>query len=114
MLRRLLGRLRTETSPTPPEQACADADPAVRLAAVRRLSDLGRLLQLRRDDTDDRVREAAAERLRMLFIGGDGSLTMAQRLAGLQACTDATLLAHVARRAREAELRLVAVRGVSG
>lgn len=114
MLRKLLGQPRNASPACSPEKACSDADPAVRVTGIRQLSDPDCLVRLQRDDPDHRVRASAADRFRLLMTAGDESLSPKQRLDALHSSDDNTLLAHVARRARETDLRLAAVRRVAG
>lgn len=114
MFRRLFPQRDSRPLPQASRVDADHPDPAVRATATQQLSDPERLMRLAGEDGDVRVRQTAAARLRRLLVGGDGSLDLDQRLAGVRATPDVTLLAHVARRAREPELRLAAVRRVSG
>lgn len=105
-----------ELSPDQPQQcqllwdlACADPDPSVRGAAVKRLPDLASLRSRMREDSDAQVREAAALRYRQLLVGGGDADPLERRLAELAECQDPALLAHLARSAREEALRLAAM-----
>lgn len=83
-------------------------DPAVRSAAAKRLNNLVVLRATYESDRDRGVRETARARYRHLLAGGD-ALDLAHRRAALHACHDAQIVAHVARSAREPELRALAI-----
>jgi hypothetical protein len=85
-----------------------DPDRGVRCAAVRRLQDLVMLRQICEAEGDEAVRDAARVRYRQLLAGGD-TLDLDYRHAALRACSDAQIIAHVARSAREPSLRAAAV-----
>lgn len=89
-----------------------DAEASVRRAAAKRLNDLVLLRATFESDRDHSVRESARARYRQLLAGGDG-LDMAYRHAALQACQDQQIIAHVARSAREPELRALAIERIS-
>ena len=90
-----------------------DSDPTVRRAAVKRISRLSLLRELMAEDPELNVREVAANRYRHLLAGGDQDLRLEQRLAELGALDDESVLAHVARRGREPDVRLAAVERLS-
>ncbi|MEX0372174.1 hypothetical protein [Spiribacter roseus] len=85
-----------------------DPDRGVRCAAIRRLQDLIILRQVCESESDEVVREAARVRYRQLLSGGD-TLDIGYRHAALKACSDAQIIAHVARSAREPSLRRAAL-----
>ncbi len=90
-----------------------DSDPTVRRAAVKRISRLTQLRELMAEDPELNVREVAANRYRHLLAGGDQDLRLEQRVAELGAVDDESVLAHVARRGREPDVRLAAVERLS-
>jgi len=85
-----------------------DPDRGVRCAAIRRLRDLIILRQVCEAEGDEVVRDAARVRYRQLLAGGD-TLDLDYRHAALGACSDAQIIAHVARSAREPSLRVAAL-----
>lgn len=83
-----------------------DTDPGVRAAAMKRLADPGIAQGLARDDTDAAVRAQARSLWLDLLTGKHASApTLAERLRLLRAQDEADIIEHVARHAREAELR---------
>lgn len=87
-----------------------DEDAGVRLAAMRRLADPGLAQGLARDDADAEVRRQARALWFELLSGAHAyapALVDRQRL--LQAQDDGELIEHLARHAREPELRLAAL-----
>jgi exonuclease SbcC len=111
ILKRLFGgRWRGAGGAEPGVAAGADAGPARRRQACKETRDLSGLLQAAREDTDAGVRDLAAARLRRLLEGGDPEAPdLAERSRVLEELTDPSLLAHLARHAREPELRLLAL-----
>lgn len=88
---------------------------AVRLTALRRLSDLALYAERAQQDDDAEVREFAQQRLRQLLEGGraDGPV-LAERLAFVRTGhPDAGLLEYLAVQAQETELRALAIARVS-
>lgn len=81
-------------------------------AAIHRCSDLDRLDRLRRYARDPAVRQTADARYRGLLVGGDASLGVAARVAGVEGCSDVQVLAYVARSAREESVRRAAMERV--
>lgn len=88
--------------------AVSDAVVQVRAAAAKRLLDLVILRQILEQESSEDVVAAARARYRQLLSGGD-ELDLTYRLAAVQACNDRQILAHVARSAREADLRQAAL-----
>lgn len=87
-----------------------DADPGVRIAAMRRLADPGLVQGMANDDADAEVRRQARALWFELMSGAHASApALTDRLRLLKAQDDAELIEHLARRAREAELRLAAL-----
>lgn len=86
-----------------------DADAEVRRTAVKRLSELDRLRRVAQEDADAGVREVASARYRQLLAGGTDEADLQQRIDELALSEDETVLAHVARRGREPELRVAAL-----
>ena len=83
-----------------------DADAGVRIAAMKRLADPGIAQGLARDDTDAAVRSQARALWLDLLTGRHASApTLAERLRLLRAQDEAEIIEHVARHAREPELR---------
>lgn len=83
-----------------------DLDAGVRIAAMKRLADPGIAQGLARDDTDPAVRAQARALWLDLLTGRHASApTLAERLRLLRAQDEAETIEHVARHAREAELR---------
>lgn len=88
--------------------AVSDTVERVRAAAAKRLIDLVILRQILEQESSEDVVAAARARYRQLLSGGD-ELELSYRLAAVQACNDRQILAHVARSAREADLRQAAL-----
>lgn len=76
---------------------------------INRCDDLQQLDRLRCYAQERDVRQRADARYRALLVGGDASLRLETRVAGVRACTDTAVLAYVARSAREECLRREAV-----
>ncbi len=96
------------------ELARGHADPGVRLDAVRRLADLAFLRDLLSGDGDAPLRELASVRYRHLVAGSeDAGLDLNARLAELPLIQDPWTIAHLAREAREPELRRAALERVT-
>jgi hypothetical protein len=89
--------------------AAEDTDAEVRKAAVKHVSDLAFLRQRAETDPNAGAREVASARYRQLLAGGCETSDLDARLAELSTCNDEIVLGYVARRAREAELRLAAL-----
>ena len=89
--------------------AVNDPAPAVRETAVKRLAALETLSQCAQQDADATVREAARTRYGQLLADGCELLDCASRIAALQACQDALILAQVARLGREEVIRVAAL-----
>lgn len=87
----------------------ASRRPGRREDALNQCEDLGRLHRLRMHARDRGERQRADARYRTLLVGGDASLSLATRQRAVQTCTDAAVLAYVARSAREEVLRRAAV-----
>ena len=101
------------TDPTLGELAQQDPDPAVRCAALERLSDLDLLRRLAREDTDAGVQTAAKTRYYALLAGKTAdSPALAERLKRLQSAMNADLADYLLRHASEPELRLAALEQV--
>lgn len=101
------------TDPTLNELAQQDPDPAVRCAALERLSDLDLLRRLAREDTDAGVQAAAQARYCALLAGQTAdSPALAERLKRLQRAKNADLADYLLRHAVEPELRLAALEQV--
>lgn len=114
-LRRLLStRVRHGAEPGRQGAGLRSEDPEQRRRVVRHLRQPAPLMHIWRHDPEGRVRDAAGDRLRTLLVGGTPGLSLAERQAALADCDDPTLIAHVARRGREPEIRRAAVRLVSG
>jgi hypothetical protein len=93
-----------------PDLARGDASPAVRRAALRRLTDLPLLGDRSRNESDPEVRALAAERYRTLLAGTlSPAHALAERERVLRTEDDAEVLAHVAQHAPEPELRRLAL-----
>ena len=90
-----------------------DSDPMVRRAAMKRIARLSLLRELMAEDPELNVREVAANRYRHLLAGGDQDLRLEQRVAELGVVDNESVLAHVARRGRESDVRLAAVERLS-
>lgn len=87
-----------------------DADPGARIAAMRRLADPGLVQGMANDDADADVRRQARALWFELMSGAHASApALPDRLRLLKAQEDAELIEHLARRAREPELRLAAL-----
>ncbi len=87
-----------------------DADPGARIAAMRRLADPGLVQGMANDDADADVRRQARALWFELMSGTHASApALPDRLRLLKAQDDVELIEHLARRAREPELRLAAL-----
>jgi hypothetical protein len=87
-----------------------DADPGARVAAMRRLADPGLVQGMANDDADADVRRQARALWFELMSGTHASApALPDRLRLLKAQEDVELIEHLARRAREPELRLAAL-----
>lgn len=96
------------TDPTLSELAQQDPDPAVRCAALERLSDLDLLRRIFSTDADAGVQAAAEARYRTLLAGQTAdSPALAERLERLRHSLNADLRDYLLRHAAEPELRLV-------
>ncbi|MCK8517329.1 hypothetical protein M0534_13490 [Methylonatrum kenyense] len=114
LLRRLLS-FRSRRGAEPVGHAgLRSEDPDQRRRVVRHLCQPAPLLHVWRHDPEPRVRDAAGDRLRTLLVGGAPGMSLTERETLLAECDDPTLVAHVARRGREPEIRLAAVRLASG
>ncbi|NCT66244.1 MAG: DUF349 domain-containing protein [Rhodanobacteraceae bacterium] len=97
-----------------PALAREDADPGVRLAALRRIADPGMAQRMARDDGDAGVRAQARALWIELLTGTHAAAPpLAERRRLLKAVDESDLLEHVARRAPEAELRRDALERVT-
>ncbi len=96
------------------ELARSDLSSDVRLAALRRITDLALYAERIQQDSDVTVRDFAGQRLRQWLAGGreDGPV-LAARLGFVQACDDAALLEYLALQAQETELRALAIAKIS-
>jgi len=93
-----------------PRIACEEDDPALRQAALQRITDLTFLLQRSEQDPAVEVRTAAGIRYRELLAGtAPDSPSWEQRQAHITAALPSELLHHLAQQAKEAELRLAVV-----
>lgn len=93
-------------------QALESTEPATRRAAIARLTELEPLYRISRDDPDAGVREYARARFRRLLGGElDDAPPLAKRRALLERAEGLPpeLYEHLARQAREPELRLAAL-----
>lgn len=96
------------------EIALGDADPALRLDAVRRLASLAHLRQVLGEDTEAGVRELALGRYRNLLCGVEESESgLEERLAEITRVEDPRILEHLSQAAREPEARLLAIERVA-
>ena len=87
-----------------------DADPGVRIAAMKRLADPGIAQGLARDDLDAGVRSQALALWLDLLTGRHAAApTLAERTRLLRAQDEVATIEHVARHAREVELRAAAL-----
>ena len=108
-------------SPQDPEQgrnlrvlALEDPDDSVRAVATKRLDDLAALRRISQAESAADVREAASLRYRQLLAGGIGSDGgVDQRLAELGRTSEAPILAHVVRNAREEAMRAAALERIT-
>jgi len=90
-----------------------DEDPGVRLAAMKRLADPGIVQGIARDDADANVRKQARALWFDLLTGAHaGAPVLPDRLRLLKAQDDNELIEHLARQAREPELRHAALERV--
>lgn len=95
------------------EIARGDAEPAVRVAALRRSDDLALLAERAGTDPDAAVCVQATERYRALLAGqAEGAATLAERIEHLGSDTPTGLLEFLAREGKEPELRVQALAGV--
>ncbi|MEO6687531.1 MAG: DUF349 domain-containing protein [Dokdonella sp.] len=91
-----------------------DADASVRLAAMKRLADPGIAQGVSHDDTDPAVRAQARVLWIDLLTGTHASSPpLAERVRLLKAQDESELIEHIARRAREPELRRAALERVT-
>ena len=91
-----------------------DADPGVRIAAMKRLADPGIAQGLARDDLDAGVRSQALALWLDLLTGRHAAApTLAERTRLLRAQDEVATIEHVARHAREVELRAAALERVT-
>lgn len=93
----------------------AQRDPVAecRRSAVKRLFDLALLRRCAQEDGDAGVRAVAAARYRQLLAGRGEAVELADRLAEIRRCGDEALLAHLARRGRETEVRAAALEKIA-
>jgi hypothetical protein len=90
-----------------------DEDAGVRLAAMKRLADPGIVQGIARDDADVHVRKQARSLWFELLTGAHAAAPVLQdRLRLLKAQDDNELIEHLARQAREPELRRAALERV--
>lgn len=93
-----------------PQIVRTDADPRVRAAALLRLADPGIAQGVARDDADADVRATARTLWLDLLAGAHADAPpLAERLRLLRAQDDAATIEHLARHARDAELRHAAL-----
>lgn len=91
-----------------------DADPDVRIAALKRLADPGVAQGMARDDADASVRVQARALWLDLLVGSHASAPpLAERLRLLKAQDDNELIERTARHAREPELRRAALERIT-
>lgn len=91
-----------------------DADADVRLAAMKRIADPGIAQGLARDDADANVRSQARALWMDLLTGTHSSApSLSERLRLLKAQDDNDLITHIARNAREAQMRQAALDRIS-
>ncbi len=91
-----------------------DTDASVRLAAMKRLADPGIAQGISHDDADPAVRTQARTLWTDLLTGTHASSPpLAQRVRLLKAQDESELIEHIARRAREPELRRAALERVT-
>src|SRR5262245_12680905 len=88
------------------QPAWKDADPQVRRSAVRQTADPAVLIELRRTDPDEEVREAAAAALLDRALEGDD---VAAGVACVAAIEDTKEIVQVARSARHEPVSLAAL-----
>lgn len=101
------------TDPTLIDLARQDPDPAVRRAALERLSDFSVLQHLAREDADLGIQTAAAARYRTLLAGQtDDSPALTERLEQFRQDRDTDVVDYLLRHAVEPELRLAALERV--
>ncbi|MFN3586641.1 MAG: hypothetical protein ACK4UT_03975, partial [Moraxellaceae bacterium] len=92
------------------DMARNDSEPAVRRAAVARLTDLDALMQIHRRDLEASVREAALARLQALLAGKtDAPPALEARLALVARLNTPQTLRYLIREAEPHALRLAAV-----
>lgn len=90
-----------------------DADPRVRVAAMKRVADAGIAQGIAHDDVDAAVRGQARTLWLDLLTGTHAHAPLlAERLRLLRAQDDNELIEHIARRARETQLRRAALERV--
>lgn len=108
-------RAAQELSPDDPqalevlERLAQDEAAEVREAALKRLGDVALLRHHLLHDPAPAVRTAAGVRYRQMLIG---TLSTDEAVAELEQCPDATVLAHVARKARQPHVRRTALRAM--
>ncbi len=102
------------TDPALIEIARQDTDPAIRCAALKRLSDLDLLQTIASQDPDLKVRTAAQEQYRHLLAGkiAEGP-SLAARLEQLRQNLDPALIEFLLHHAVEPELRLTALKQIT-
>ncbi len=86
-----------------------DSEPAVRRAAIARLTDADVIAQIQKRDLEASVREAATQRLHDLLAGKIVALSLEQRLERVQRITAPQTLIHLIREADVMDIRLAAV-----
>lgn len=92
------------------EIALSQADPAVRLDAVRRLASLSHLREILTAAGDAAVREIALGRYRHLLSGvEEEGIPFSERLAEIARVEDPRILEHLALEGREPEARLAVI-----
>lgn len=90
-----------------PELVRHDADAGVRLAALRRITDIGLLGDRMRNDDDTSLRGVARQRYLQRLLDPEVALTERERFVRVE--DDAEILASIAQQAAESELRRVAL-----
>lgn len=97
-----------------PEIALTDEDSRVRLAALKRLSQLNQIQAVLDQEQDKKILEVAAQRLRQLASSTDDKRpSLMERIGTVARNSDRALLEQVASHAPEAELRQAALRKVT-
>lgn len=114
LLKRLFGRRAEITEPDDQQDrlsnALANPQASVRREACRALTDLQLLRDLAQHDADAGVRELAEARYRRLLCGLDAKApALEAQLAELERSADPAVIAHAARHASDAPLRLAAI-----